>query len=234
MQKIPAFLSFLPQFTSACTTRPSMWWWRPSSCCPSGPSWEAWTLTLRTTRTGYSLLVSRHDRPQRRLKLDLGSTEPPALRFPLSLCRGDGVAWHLRRGGHWNHLQHVRRGQLDEDGRHPSRVPAAFVFCSLDPVATRRGQSSTALKSWLLFASPSAYNDSRQRECNYYNCTKGKYFIQNTFSAPEHTKWACPFTQSMLGTCSGSQDPTFGYNCTMPCVIIKMNRVKTHQSVIKL
>ncbi|XP_075876207.1 potassium-transporting ATPase subunit beta-like [Nelusetta ayraudi] len=69
------------------------------------------------------------------------------------------------------------------------------------------------------------YNDSRQRECNYYNCTKGKYFIQNTFSAPEHTKWACPFTQSMLGACSGSQDPTFGYNCTMPCVIIKMNRI---------
>ncbi|XP_070825018.1 potassium-transporting ATPase subunit beta-like [Chaetodon trifascialis] len=69
------------------------------------------------------------------------------------------------------------------------------------------------------------YNDTMQLECNRYNCTKGKYFIQDTFSAPNHTKWACPFTQSMLGACSGLEDPTFGYNCTMPCVIIKMNRI---------
>uniref|UniRef100_A0A8D3BIQ8 Sodium/potassium-transporting ATPase subunit beta n=1 Tax=Scophthalmus maximus TaxID=52904 RepID=A0A8D3BIQ8_SCOMX len=69
------------------------------------------------------------------------------------------------------------------------------------------------------------YNDTKQLECNNYNCTKGKYFIQKTFSAPHHTKWACPFTQSMLGPCSGLEDPTFGYNCTMPCVVIKMNRI---------
>ncbi|TDH16940.1 hypothetical protein EPR50_G00003340 [Perca flavescens] len=68
------------------------------------------------------------------------------------------------------------------------------------------------------------YNDTKQLECNNYNCTKGKYFIQNTFSAPHHTKWSCPFTQSMLGPCSGLEDPTFGYNCSRPCVIIKMNR----------
>ncbi|KAM9860465.1 potassium-transporting ATPase subunit beta-like [Aulostomus maculatus] len=69
------------------------------------------------------------------------------------------------------------------------------------------------------------YNDSKQEECSYYNCTKGKYFIQNSFTAPDHTKWSCPFKQSMLGPCSGLEDPTFGYNCTMPCVIIKMNRI---------
>lgn len=69
------------------------------------------------------------------------------------------------------------------------------------------------------------YNDTKQLECNNYNCTKGKYFIQNTFSAPHHTKWSCPFLQSTLGPCSGFEDPTFGYNCSMPCVIIKMNRI---------
>ncbi|XP_054476326.1 potassium-transporting ATPase subunit beta-like [Anoplopoma fimbria] len=69
------------------------------------------------------------------------------------------------------------------------------------------------------------YNDTKQLECNNYNCTKGKFFYQKTFTAPNHTKWACPFTQSMLGACSGFEDPTFGYNCTMPCVIIKMNRI---------
>ncbi|XP_059201609.1 potassium-transporting ATPase subunit beta-like [Centropristis striata] len=69
------------------------------------------------------------------------------------------------------------------------------------------------------------YNDTKQLECNNYNCTKGKYFIQNSFTAPNKTKWACPFLQSMLGPCSGFEDPTFGYNCSMPCVIIKMNRI---------
>ncbi|XP_022047230.2 potassium-transporting ATPase subunit beta [Acanthochromis polyacanthus] len=69
------------------------------------------------------------------------------------------------------------------------------------------------------------YNDTKQLHCNPYDCTMGKYFIQKSFSAPNHTKWACAFNQSMLGACSGIEDPTFGYNCTMPCVIIKMNRI---------
>uniref|UniRef100_A0A3P8TZ50 Sodium/potassium-transporting ATPase subunit beta n=1 Tax=Amphiprion percula TaxID=161767 RepID=A0A3P8TZ50_AMPPE len=69
------------------------------------------------------------------------------------------------------------------------------------------------------------YNDTKQLQCNPYDCTMGKYFIQKSFSAPNHTKWACAFPQSMLGACSGIEDPTFGYNCTMPCVIIKMNRI---------
>lgn len=70
---------------------------------------------------------------------------------------------------------------------------------------------------------------SKQLECNHYNCTKGKYFIQKPFTAPHHTK--CPFAQSMLGAGSGFEDPTFGYNCTMPCVIIKMNRVNSEISL---
>ena len=83
----------------------------------------------------------------------------------------------------------------------------------------------------LLFClSSSAYNDTVQEGYPYHNCTKGKYFIQNTFSAPDHTKWSCPFMKTVLGPCSGLEDPTFGYNCTMPCVIIKMNRVRlTHK-----
>ncbi|XP_076012432.1 potassium-transporting ATPase subunit beta-like [Genypterus blacodes] len=69
------------------------------------------------------------------------------------------------------------------------------------------------------------YNDTVQHQCHNNNCTKGKYFIQDHFTAPHHTKWACPFTQSMLGACSGLDDPSFGYNCSMPCVVIKMNRI---------
>ncbi|KAI4891018.1 hypothetical protein NFI96_001201 [Prochilodus magdalenae] len=68
------------------------------------------------------------------------------------------------------------------------------------------------------------YNDTEQAHCNYYNCTAGKYFFQQQFNAPKHTKWSCPFYQSMLGNCSGLVDPTFGYTTAQPCVIIKMNR----------
>ncbi|XP_029597022.1 potassium-transporting ATPase subunit beta-like [Salmo trutta] len=58
-----------------------------------------------------------------------------------------------------------------------------------------------------------------------HNCTRGQYFRQEKFEAPHHTKYSCRFTQSMLGRCSGLDEPTFGYNGTMPCVIIKMNRI---------
>ncbi|XP_046886708.1 potassium-transporting ATPase subunit beta-like [Hypomesus transpacificus] len=69
------------------------------------------------------------------------------------------------------------------------------------------------------------YNDDIQMHTNHYNCTKDQYFIQDHFLAPNHTKWSCPFTQSMLGPCSGLNDTSFGYKTSMPCVIIKMNRV---------
>lgn len=69
------------------------------------------------------------------------------------------------------------------------------------------------------------YSEAIQQSTNNYSCSKGAYFIQSHFSAPNHTKWSCPFSQNMLGACSGISDPTFGYNCTMPCVIIKMNRI---------
>ncbi|XP_052356153.1 potassium-transporting ATPase subunit beta-like isoform X2 [Oncorhynchus keta] len=68
-----------------------------------------------------------------------------------------------------------------------------------------------------------AYNDTSQQ--SNHNCTRGEYFKQEKFEAPHHTKYSCRFTQSMLGRCSGLDDPTFGYNGTTPCVIIKMNRI---------
>ncbi|XP_056463943.1 potassium-transporting ATPase subunit beta-like [Gadus chalcogrammus] len=68
------------------------------------------------------------------------------------------------------------------------------------------------------------YNDTLQKDCDH-NCTKGKYFMQDKFLPGTHTKESCSFSVSQLGNCSGLHDPTFGYNCDMPCVIIKMNRI---------
>ncbi|KAI7811428.1 potassium-transporting ATPase subunit beta-like [Triplophysa rosa] len=69
------------------------------------------------------------------------------------------------------------------------------------------------------------YNDTLQEHHNPHNCTAERYFLQNSFNGPNHTKWACAFYQSTLGDCSGIDDPTFGYTTSQPCVIIKMNRI---------
>uniref|UniRef100_A0A3B3ZE38 Sodium/potassium-transporting ATPase subunit beta n=1 Tax=Periophthalmus magnuspinnatus TaxID=409849 RepID=A0A3B3ZE38_9GOBI len=69
------------------------------------------------------------------------------------------------------------------------------------------------------------YNETLQQQWNNVSCTRGQFHIQPHFTAPNHTKWSCPFTQNMLGPCSGVTDPTFGYNSSRPCVIIKMNRI---------
>ncbi|XP_031414030.1 potassium-transporting ATPase subunit beta [Clupea harengus] len=70
------------------------------------------------------------------------------------------------------------------------------------------------------------YNDTLQESCHrMHQCKPGHYNLQTSFDAPGHTKWSCPFNQSVLEQCSGLEDPTFGYNGTKPCVIIKMNRI---------
>lgn len=68
--------------------------------------------------------------------------------------------------------------------------------------------------------SPAAQEDS-------INCTSEQYFFQESFPAPNHTKFSCKFTADMLQNCSGLADPNFGFEEGKPCFIIKMNRVST-------
>nr|XP_036880666.1 potassium-transporting ATPase subunit beta isoform X2 [Manis javanica] len=57
------------------------------------------------------------------------------------------------------------------------------------------------------------------------NCTSERYFFQEGFWAPNHTKFSCKFTADMLQNCSGLADPSFGFAEGKPCFIIKMNRI---------
>ncbi|KAK2493828.1 hypothetical protein MC885_014190 [Smutsia gigantea] len=57
------------------------------------------------------------------------------------------------------------------------------------------------------------------------NCTSERYFFQEGFWAPNHTKFSCKFTEDMLQNCSGLADPSFGFAEGKPCFIIKMNRI---------
>ncbi|XP_063068397.1 potassium-transporting ATPase subunit beta-like [Engraulis encrasicolus] len=73
------------------------------------------------------------------------------------------------------------------------------------------------------------YNDSAQwSSSKMHACHSGHYYMQPQFQDPGHCKkfkWSCYFNLTTLGDCSGLEDPTFGYNGTSPCVIIKMNRI---------
>ncbi|XP_029794246.1 potassium-transporting ATPase subunit beta [Suricata suricatta] len=75
-----------------------------------------------------------------------------------------------------------------------------------------------ALHGFLAGYSPESQQDS-------INCTSGKYFFQEGFAAPNHTKFSCKFTADMLQNCSGLADPNFGFAEGRPCFVIKMNRI---------
>ncbi|KAL4838485.1 hypothetical protein H8958_017209 [Nasalis larvatus] len=74
------------------------------------------------------------------------------------------------------------------------------------------------LHTFLAGYSPAAQEDS-------INCTSKQYFFQESFPAPNHTKFSCKFTADMLQNCSGLADPNFGFEEGKPCFIIKMNRI---------
>ncbi|KAG7273674.1 hypothetical protein CRUP_017427 [Coryphaenoides rupestris] len=108
-----------------------------------------------------------------------------------------------------------------DNGTLMGRTPEKWVYISLYYVAFYIVMTSLfCLAIWYhhftkVTTNPEqTYNDTLQRGCDQ-NCTKGKYFLQN-FTAHSHTKKSCCFPLSLLGPCSGLQDPNFGYNCTMP------------------
>nr|XP_033781310.1 sodium/potassium-transporting ATPase subunit beta-2 [Geotrypetes seraphini] len=70
-----------------------------------------------------------------------------------------------------------------------------------------------------------AYDDMNQTSKNE-KCPSGAYFEdKDNGNVRNHPKRACQFMRSVLGTCSGLEDATYGYSTGKPCVLIKMNRV---------
>ncbi len=69
----------------------------------------------------------------------------------------------------------------------------------------------------------SGYNDTEQEKNE--ECNPGEYFLQE--DSNDMSKKACRFKRGFLSLCSGLSDTTFGYSDGKPCVLLKMNRVKT-------
>ncbi|XP_012518279.1 PREDICTED: potassium-transporting ATPase subunit beta [Propithecus coquereli] len=91
------------------------------------------------------------------------------------------------------------------------------VFYNISDNSTWADLTRT-LHAFLAGYSPAAQEDN-------INCTSEQYFFQESFGAPNHTKFSCKFTADMLQNCSGLVDPDFGFEEGKPCFIIKMNRI---------
>uniref|UniRef100_A0A8C9QC74 Sodium/potassium-transporting ATPase subunit beta n=1 Tax=Spermophilus dauricus TaxID=99837 RepID=A0A8C9QC74_SPEDA len=84
------------------------------------------------------------------------------------------------------------------------------------------------LKSPGVTLRPDVYGERGLQICykqDNVDCTSEQYFFQESFRAPNHTKFSCKFTTDMLQNCSGLPDPDFGFGEGKPCFIIKMNRI---------
>ncbi|TNM87615.1 hypothetical protein fugu_005836 [Takifugu bimaculatus] len=76
------------------------------------------------------------------------------------------------------------------------------------------------------------YQDDKQLDqLNYDDCgaAPGTYTERGSLESTEGQRKACRFSKSLLGSCSGDGDPTFGFSQGKPCIIVKLNRIVNYR-----
>ncbi|TMS20525.1 sodium/potassium-transporting ATPase subunit beta-1a [Larimichthys crocea] len=72
------------------------------------------------------------------------------------------------------------------------------------------------------------YDDDRQTDqMKFEDCgdSPRPYTDRGPLEADTTQKKVCRFRRSLLGSCSGVDDPHFGFNEGKPCIIVKLNRI---------
>ncbi|XP_041791918.1 sodium/potassium-transporting ATPase subunit beta-1a [Chelmon rostratus] len=72
------------------------------------------------------------------------------------------------------------------------------------------------------------YNDARQTDqLKFEDCgdTPQSYKDRGNLESDLGQRRACRFRRSLLGSCSGESDPSFGFKEGKPCIIVKLNRI---------
>ncbi|KAJ8407280.1 hypothetical protein AAFF_G00278540 [Aldrovandia affinis] len=72
------------------------------------------------------------------------------------------------------------------------------------------------------------YNDTLQEDqLKYDDCgdDPAEYINRGDMDTDVGVRKACRFSKSLLGSCSGIDDPDFGFGTGTPCLIVKLNRI---------
>ncbi|KAM9358116.1 sodium/potassium-transporting ATPase subunit beta-1a [Symphorus nematophorus] len=72
------------------------------------------------------------------------------------------------------------------------------------------------------------YDDDRQADqSNFEDCggTPQPYKDRGSMETDTAQRKACRFSRSLLGSCSGLSDTSFGFKSGKPCLIVKLNRI---------
>lgn len=71
------------------------------------------------------------------------------------------------------------------------------------------------------------YNSSNQQDPEIFRDCKDHtgYTDQGPITEDGAKRFSCMFKREWLGSCSGLNDPTYGFKDGMPCIIIKLNRI---------
>lgn len=62
----------------------------------------------------------------------------------------------------------------------------------------------------------------------------GTYTERGSLESKEGQRKACRFSKSLLGSCSGDDDATFGFSKGKPCIIVKLNRIVNYRPRVGL